>query len=64
MPNKANRSRNNNNAGKGITRDAGTQRSEPKQNPERSDIKHNTNQNDGNTSRTSNGGRKLASGGS
>ena len=66
MPNRANR-----NTGGGSNHNVGQPKHEtgktPKEKPntERSDVKHNTSENnDGNTSRTSNQGRKAASGGS
>lgn len=66
MPNKANRSNGSSNSGKGQTGDAMKQTSAPKPNPERSDIKHDNDSSGqkGDTSRTSNQGRKAASGGS
>jgi hypothetical protein len=65
MPNQGNRSNGNSHSGKGQTGDAIKKSSEPKPNPERSDVKHKTSENaDNNTSRTSNQGRKSASGGS
>ncbi|MDQ3278622.1 MAG: hypothetical protein M3Q06_09860 [Bacteroidota bacterium] len=64
MPNKGNRSNGSSHSGKGQTGDAMKKTSAPKPNPERSDIKQNRDDNDGNTGRTSNQGRKRASGGS
>ncbi len=64
MPNQGNRSNGSSNSGKGQTGDAQKKGVAPKPNPERSDVKHGTNDNDGNTNRTSNQGRKTASGGS
>lgn len=65
MPNQGNRSNGSSHSGKGHAKDDLTKKdSSQKPNPERSDIKHGTNENDGNTNRTSNEGRKAASGGS
>ncbi|HYO23019.1 MAG TPA: hypothetical protein VER36_11490 [Flavisolibacter sp.] len=67
MPNSANRNNNKSNSGKGHAEDVDSQSSGPKPNPERSDIKHGTDQpkdHHGDTSRSSNQGRKEASGGS
>jgi hypothetical protein len=64
MPNQGNRSNGSNNSGKGQTGDATKKASAPKPNPERSDKKHGSGNNDGDTGRTSNQGRKAASGGS
>ena len=64
MPNSANRKAGNNKAGTGHKEDVNNGKNTPKPNPERSDKKHDTNHNDGNTGRTSNQGRKAASGGS
>lgn len=69
MPNSANRSKNNSGGSKGhrheINNDSDAQQSKP--NPERSDIKHDTDEPGGHphhsTSRTSNQGRKESSGG-
>ncbi len=64
MPNQGNRSNGNSQSGKGQTGDAMKKKtSSQKPNPERSDKKH-PHENDGNTGRTSNQGRKSASGGS
>ncbi|HUC80848.1 MAG TPA: hypothetical protein VMR70_08025 [Flavisolibacter sp.] len=66
MPNSANRNNNKSNSGKGHAEEANSGSSAPKPNPERSDVKHNTDQafnRSGDTSRTSNQGRKEASGG-
>ncbi len=66
MPNSANRNPGGNNASKGHPDDPATQAAAPKPNPERSDIKHGTDEpktHDGDTSRSSNQGRKEASGG-
>jgi hypothetical protein len=64
MPNSQNRSNDNSNAGKGHAKDIESKTSSSKSNPERSDKKHGRQENDGNTNRTSNQGRKSASGGS
>jgi hypothetical protein len=64
MPNSQNRSKNNSNSGKGHAKDITSKASASKSNPERSDKKHGREENDGNTNRTSNQGRKSASGGS
>jgi hypothetical protein len=68
MPNSQNRSNNNSNAGKGQPKDRpSNDQSSEKPNPERSDIKHDTDKpkgQHGDTSRSSNQGRKEASGGS
>jgi hypothetical protein len=65
MPNSANRSSNNKNAGQGQPEHR-TSRSSQKDNTERSDLKHGDHSKDhkGDTSRSSNQGRKSASGGS
>jgi hypothetical protein len=64
MPNQANRSNGNSSAGKGSPRhEPNRDRGEQRSNNERSDVKRNTNKSDNNTSRTSNEGRKRASGG-
>lgn len=63
MPNSANRKAGNNKAGTGHKEDVNDKSKASKPNPERSDVKRGTNENDGNTSRTSNQGRKAASGG-
>jgi hypothetical protein len=66
MPNSANKSNNNRNAGQGQPKDRVSHTSAPKPNPERSDRKQgrSDDNNSGDTSRTSNQGRKQASGGS
>jgi hypothetical protein len=64
MPNSANRKVGNNKAGTGHKEDVNTKRSGTKANPERSDKKHSHDNNDGSTGRSSNQGRKAASGGS
>lgn len=65
MPNQGNKSNGRSNPGVGQKKhESDREQASPKPNPERSDIKHGTNDNDGNTSRTSNEGRKQASGGS
>lgn len=67
MPNSQNRnSGGNDNAGQGQSKDRATKASAPKPNPERSDLKHGEHDKDhqGDTSRSSNQGRKAASGGS
>ena len=66
MPNSQNRNNGNNNSGKGQPKDRPTQASAPQPNPERSDIKQGDHPKDhrGDTSRSSNQGRKEASGGS
>jgi hypothetical protein len=66
MPNSANRNNNNSSSGKGHAEDMNSD-SSPKPNPERSDLKHGTDQpknHKGDTGRSSNQGRKEASGGS
>lgn len=67
MPNEANRSNGNSNSGQGAKHDPTTKTSSPKENPERSDIKHGSGDHpktsEGDTSRSSNQGRKEASGG-
>lgn len=67
MPNSANKSNSSNkNAGQGHPDDPNQPASAPKPNPERSDIKHGTDEprsHEGDTSRSSNQGRKEASGG-
>lgn len=64
MPNSANRKAGDNKAGTGHKEDVSKKSGSSKPNPERSDIKRGTNDNDGNTNRSSNQGRKAASGGS
>jgi hypothetical protein len=67
MPNSANRSKNgNSNAGKGQPRHDANNDSSQKANPERSDLKRggSAKERGGDTGRTSNQGRKSASGGS
>ena len=64
MPNQGNRSNGSSHSGKGQTGDAMKKKTSAKPNPERSDIKHDHDDNKGKTSRTSNEGRKSASGGS
>jgi hypothetical protein len=67
MPNQANRNAGSNHSSQGHPDDPNNQSSAPKPNPERSDIKHGTDEpktHDGDTSRSSNQGRKEASGGS
>ncbi|HEU4470399.1 MAG TPA: hypothetical protein VFR58_04890 [Flavisolibacter sp.] len=67
MPNSQNRSKNNSNAGKGHSKDISSKASAPKANPERSDLKRGGGEDrgtKGDTGRTSNQGRKRASGGS
>jgi hypothetical protein len=66
MPNSANKSNGGSNAGKGAPRHQTSNASAPKSNPERSDLKHGDHPKDrrGDTDRTSNQGRKSASGGS
>ena len=69
MPNSANKSKNNSNSSKGhaqdINNESDAQQSKP--NPERSDLKHQTNERerrgDSTTGRSSNQGRKESSGG-
>ena len=65
MPNSANKSNGSSNSGQGQRHHPSEQHDKETQNanPERSDIKRGTNENDGNTSRTSSQGRKTASGG-
>lgn len=65
MPNSANQSKNNSDSGKGHAEGAASKASAPKPNPERSDLKHGEHPKDhkGDTSRSSNQGRKEASGG-
>lgn len=66
MPNSANRNSGNANSGKGQPKDRSTtEASAPKPNPERSDVKNGRHEKDhqGDTSRSSNQGRKSASGG-
>ncbi len=67
MPNQANSGKSSKNSGQGQTGDPTTKSSAPKPNPERSDIKHgsgdHTRDHEGDTSRSSNQGRKEASGG-
>ncbi|HEX2532435.1 MAG TPA: hypothetical protein VHK69_01795 [Chitinophagaceae bacterium] len=65
MPNKANQSNNGSNANKGHSKGISTGASEQKPNPERSDLKRQGDHDKGgSTDRTSNQGRKAASGGS
>jgi hypothetical protein len=69
MPNSANRNNNKGkgNSGKGHAEEIDSNDSAQKPNPERSDIKHGTDEpksHDGDTTRSSNQGRKEASGGS
>jgi hypothetical protein len=67
MPNQANRNAGSNHSSQGHPDDPNNSSSAPKPNPERSDIKHGTDEpktHDGDTSRSSNQGRKEASGGS
>lgn len=67
MPNSQNRNSGggNHDAGKGQPKDRAQNASAPKPNPERSDLKQNDGSNrQGSTDRTSNQGRKQASGGS
>jgi hypothetical protein len=66
MPNSANKSNNNRNAGQGQPKDRVSNTKEQKPNPERSDRKQGRSDNNsgGDTGRTSNQGRKQASGGS
>jgi hypothetical protein len=65
MPNQGNRSNGNSHSGKGQTGDAIKKASVPKPNPERSDKKHGSpGKERSDTGRTSNQGRKRASGGS
>jgi hypothetical protein len=64
MPNSANKSNNNRGSGKGQPKDRVSDRSSSQPNPERSDLKQGRNDQDqGSTDRTSNQGRKQASGG-
>jgi hypothetical protein len=64
MPNQGNRGTGRSNAGQGSPRHRTSRASSGKPNPERSDIKHDTNKGRGNsTDRTSSQGRKRASGG-
>lgn len=66
MPNSANRNNNKSRSGKGHAEDPNQTSSSQKPNPERSDIKHDTDHpsnRSGDTNRTSNQGRKEASGG-
>ncbi len=68
MPNSANRNSGGNNSSKGHPDDPTSKASAPKPNPERSDLKHgsgdHSKDHEGDTSRSSNQGRKEASGGS
>jgi hypothetical protein len=67
MPNSGNRSNSGNkNAGEGSQKHRTSKTSSPQNNPERSDIKHEGHPKDhkGDTSRSSDRGRKTASGGS
>ena len=66
MPNSANRKAGDNKAGTGHKEDVNNKDNKPKPNPERSDLKHDTDKpktHRGDTSRSSNQGRKEASGG-
>lgn len=65
MSNSANRNAGNNKGGVGHKEDVNNPGPAPKPNPERSDIKHGDHDKDhhGDTSRSSNQGRKEASGG-
>jgi hypothetical protein len=65
MPNSQNRGKSSNNSGQGHPDDPAQKASAPKPNPERSDKKHGGHDRDhrGDTSRSSNQGRKEASGG-
>ena len=65
MPNSQNRGKSSKNAGQGHPDDPAQKASAPKPNPERSDKKHCSPDKDhrGDTSRSSNQGRKEASGG-
>ncbi|HYC29579.1 MAG TPA: hypothetical protein VEB42_12190, partial [Chitinophagaceae bacterium] len=65
MPNSQNRSTNNNDSGKGQPKDHTSKASAQKSNPERSDRKHGDHPKEhrGDTGRSSNQGRKEASGG-
>ncbi|GAA4739627.1 hypothetical protein [Flavisolibacter ginsenosidimutans] len=66
MPNSANRKAGDNKGGTGHKEDVNKKRDSPKPNPERSDVKHDTDKpktHRGDTSRSSNQGRKEASGG-
>jgi hypothetical protein len=66
MPNSQNRNTNKGGSGKGHAKDVNKESNAPKPNPERSDLKRGSG-GDGereNTGRTSNQGRKRASGGS
>jgi|GEM_PF-4336500 len=68
MPNSANRNNNKSSSGKGHPEEVNTGSSSEKPNPERSDLKHGSGDHpknqEGDTSRSSNQGRKEASGGS
>jgi len=65
MPNSQNRNTDNSNSGKGQPKDRTSKASAPKPNPERSDIKQGSDRGrSGSTDRSSNQGRKSASGGS
>ena len=65
MPNSANRKAGNNKSGTGHKEDVNHKSNTPKPNPERSDKKHGSSDKDhrGDTRRSSNQGRKTASGG-
>ena len=63
MPNSQNRNAGGNKNSVGQPKDRATKVSAPKANPERSDLKQNE-ERSGSTDRTSNQGRKSASGGS
>jgi hypothetical protein len=68
MPNSANRNNNKSHSSKGHPEDVNSGSSPEKPNPERSDLKHgngdHSKNHEGDTSRSSNQGRKEASGGS
>lgn len=66
MPNQGNKGNGTSHSGQGQTGDPNLKTSAPKENPERSDIKHGDHEkhHEGDTSRSSNQGRKEASGGS
>ena len=64
MPNSQNRSKNNKNAGQGHAESVNADRNVQKPNPERSDLKRGSGEGKkGDPGRTSNQGRKTASGG-
>jgi hypothetical protein len=65
MPNSQNQGKPNKNAGQGMTHDNTQKASSSQTNPERSDLKHGEHEKHhrGDTGRSSNQGRKLASGG-